>query len=150
VHVRIAPKADMPQTRLQPAQFGRAFHPPLDSSQIAQGFRRKTTYPASLAAAGKTFDARKLYLPPSLNTALQQTGRLARGASGGHARQRTAQGLLQEAGEFPSQHAFNLWFQKVAPPDGVLTPDPRREDEDLEGSNETEREAHFSRWCVSV
>jgi hypothetical protein len=37
--------------------------------------------------------------------------------------------LLQEAGEFPSQHAFNLWFQKVAPPDAVLTPDQRREDE---------------------
>jgi hypothetical protein len=37
--------------------------------------------------------------------------------------------LLQEAGEFPSQHAFNLWFQKVAPPDTTLTPDQRCEDE---------------------
>jgi hypothetical protein len=39
----------------------------------------------------------------------------------------TAQGLLQEAGEFPSQHAFNLWFRKVAPPDTTLTPDEKRE-----------------------
>jgi hypothetical protein len=42
---------------------------------------------------------------------------------------RTAQGLLQEAGEFPSQRAFNLWFQEVAPPDAVVTPGQRREDE---------------------
>jgi hypothetical protein len=40
---------------------------------------------------------------------------------------RTAHGLLQEAGEFPSQHAFNLWFQKVAPSDTTLTPDEKRE-----------------------
>jgi hypothetical protein len=40
---------------------------------------------------------------------------------------RTAQGLLQEAGEFPSQHAFDLWFKKVAPQDAAPTKEDKRE-----------------------
>jgi hypothetical protein len=40
---------------------------------------------------------------------------------------RTAQGLLQDAGEFPSQQAFNSWFRKVAPPDAAKTPEEKRE-----------------------
>jgi hypothetical protein len=42
---------------------------------------------------------------------------------------RTATDAMQTVGEFPSPHAFNLWFQKVAPPDVPATPDERREDE---------------------
>ena len=42
---------------------------------------------------------------------------------------RTAIDAMQTAGEFPSAHAFSLWFQKLAPPDAVPTPDERRENE---------------------
>jgi hypothetical protein len=42
---------------------------------------------------------------------------------------RTAIDAMQTAGEFPSPHAFSLWFQKVAPSAAVATPDQRREDE---------------------
>jgi hypothetical protein len=44
---------------------------------------------------------------------------------------RTAIDAMQTSGEFPSPHAFNLWFQKVAPPDAVATPDERRETQAL-------------------
>jgi hypothetical protein len=39
----------------------------------------------------------------------------------------TATDAMQTAGEFPSPHAFNLWFAKAAPPDVPATPDERRE-----------------------
>jgi hypothetical protein len=42
---------------------------------------------------------------------------------------RTATDAMQTAGEFPSPHAFNSWFQKVAPTDVPATPDERRENE---------------------
>jgi hypothetical protein len=41
----------------------------------------------------------------------------------------TATDAMRSAGEFPSPHAFNLWFAKVAPPDVPATPDERRETE---------------------
>jgi hypothetical protein len=44
---------------------------------------------------------------------------------------RTATDAMQTAGEFPSAHAFNLWFAKVAPPDVPATPDERRETQAL-------------------
>jgi hypothetical protein len=42
---------------------------------------------------------------------------------------RTATDAMQTAGEFPSAHAFSLWFQKVAPPDVPMSPDERRDNE---------------------
>lgn len=44
---------------------------------------------------------------------------------------RTAIDAMQTAGEFPSAHVFNLWFEKKAPPDAVATPDQRRETQAL-------------------
>ena len=41
------------------------------------------------------------------------------------------QSALQDSGEFPSQHAFDVWFKKVAPADAAMTPDEKRESEAL-------------------
>jgi hypothetical protein len=38
---------------------------------------------------------------------------------------------LQDAAELPSQHAFDVWFKKVAPPDTAMTPDEKRESDAL-------------------
>jgi hypothetical protein len=43
----------------------------------------------------------------------------------------SARAALQDAGEFPSPHAFNVWFKKVAPADAAMTPDEKRESEAL-------------------
>jgi hypothetical protein len=43
----------------------------------------------------------------------------------------SAQAALQDAVELPSQHAFDLWFKNVAPPDTAMTPDEKRESDAL-------------------
>jgi hypothetical protein len=61
---------------------------------------------------------------------------------------RTAQGAVQEAGEFPSQPAFNIWLEKVAPPDAHQLAAEARESEGFTAEallNAAEGLSHASR-----